>query len=88
MSMGIPPNGAGGGGRGLGGTEGGATGGEQSTKKGVGRVGAERAGVTVVDQSVDWNASFASCAWSILRAAAYQASGSVSAGHPKGIVAI
>jgi len=47
--MGIPPDDAGRGGRGLGGTEGGATGGERSTKKGVGRVGAERAGVTVID---------------------------------------
>ena len=36
MSMGIPPDGAGGGGGGLGETEGGATGGEQSTEKGVG----------------------------------------------------
>jgi len=86
--MGIPLDGAGGGGEGLSGTEGGATGGERSTEKGVGRIGAERAGVTVVDRSVDWNASFASRAWSILRAAAYQASGSVSAGRPKGMVAI
>jgi len=68
--------------------EGGAAGGERSTEKGVGRAGAERAGVTVVDRSVDWNALFANCAWSILRAAAYQASGSVSADHLKGIVAI
>jgi len=86
--MGIPPDGAGGGGRGLGGTESGATGGERSTEKGVGRVGAERVGVTVVDWSVDWNASFASCAWSILRAAVYQACGSVSAGRPKDMVVI
>jgi len=86
--MGIPPDGLGRGGGGLGRTEGGATGGERSTEKGVGRVGAERAGVTVVDRSVDWNASFASHAWSILRAAAYQASRSVSAGRPKGIVVI
>jgi len=86
--MDIPPDGAGGGSGGLGGTEGGATGGEWSTEKGVGRVGAERAGVMVVDWSVDWNASFASRAWSILRAAAYQASGLVSAGRPKGMVAI
>jgi len=86
--MGIPPDGAGGGGGGLDGTEGGATGGEQSTEKEVGRVGAECAEVTVVDQSMDWNTSFASHAWSILRAAAYQASGLVSAGRPKGIVAI
>jgi len=86
--MGIPPDGAGGGSRGLGRMEGGATGGEQSTEKGVGQVGAERAGVTVIDQSVDWNALFASRAWSILWAAVYQASGSVSAGRPKDMVAI
>ena len=86
--MGILPDGVGRGRGGLGGTEGRAAGGEQSTKKGVGRAGAERAGVMVVDQSVDWNASFANHVWSILQAAAYQASGSVSAGCPKGIVAI
>jgi len=86
--MGIPPDGVGGGGGGLDETEGRATGGERSTKKGVGRVGAERAEVTVVDRSVDWNALLASHAWSILWAAAYQASGLVSAGRLKGIVAI
>jgi len=86
--MGTPLDGAGGGRGGLGGIEGGAAGGERSTEKRVGRAGAERAGVTVVDWSVDWNASFANRAWSILQAAAYQASGSVSAGRPKGIVAI
>jgi len=47
--MGIPPDGAGGGSGGLGGMEDEATRGERSTEKGVGRVGAERAGVTVVD---------------------------------------
>jgi len=86
--MGTPLDGAGGGRGGLGGIEGGAAGGERSTEKGVGRAGAERAGVTVVNWSVDWNTSFANRAWSILQAAAYQASGSVSAGRPKGIVAI
>jgi len=86
--MGTPPDGAGGGRGGLGGVGGGAAGGEQSTEKGVGRARAERAGVTVVNWSVDWNASFANRAWSILRAAAYQASRSVSAGLPKGMVAI
>jgi len=65
-----------------------AAGGERSTEKGVGRARAKHAGVTVVDRSVDWNASFANRAWSILRAAAYQASRSVSAGCLKGIVAI
>jgi len=86
--MGTPLDGAGRGRGGLGGIEGGAAGGERSTEKGVGRAGAERAGVTVVNWSVDWNTSFANRAWSILQAAAYQASGSVSAGRPKGIVAI
>jgi len=86
--MGIPPDSAGGGSRGLGGTEGRATGEERSTEKGVGRVGAKHAGVMVVDRSMDWNASFANCAWSILWAAVYQASGSVSVDHPKGMVAI
>jgi len=69
--MGISPDGAGGDGRGLGETEGEATGGERSTEKGVGRVEVERVGVMVVDWSMDWNASFASRAWSILWAAAY-----------------
>jgi len=52
-SIGIPPDGAGRGGGGLVGTEGGAAGGERSTEKGVGRARAERAGVTVVDWSVN-----------------------------------
>ena len=86
--MGTPLDGAGGGRGGLGGIEGGAAGGERSTEKGVGRAGAERAGVTVVNWSVDWNTSFANRAWSILQAAAYQASGSVFAGRPKGMVVI
>ena len=86
--MDILPDGAGRGEGGLGRTEGGAAGEEWSTEKGVGRAGAERARVTVVDRSVDWNASFANCAWSILRAAAYQASRSMSAGRLKGMVAI
>jgi len=86
--MDIPLDGIGRGREGLGGTEGRAAGGERSTEKGVGQVGAEHAGVTVVDQSMDWNASFANCAWSILQAAAYQASRSVLAGRPKGMVVI
>jgi len=86
--MGILLDGAGRDRGGLGRMEGGATGGEQSTEKGVGRARAERAGVTVVDWSVDWNALFANRAWSILWAAVYLVSGSVSAGRPKGIVVI
>jgi len=88
MSVGTPPDGAGRGGGGLGRMEGEAAGGEWSTEKRVGQARVERAGVTVVDRSVDWNASFANRAWLILQAAVYQASGSVSAGCPKGMVAI
>jgi len=51
--MGIPPDGAGGGGGGLGRMEGRAAGGERSTEKGIGRVRAEHAGVTVIDRSMD-----------------------------------
>jgi len=86
--MGTLLDGAGGGRGGLGGTEGRAAEGDRSTEKGVGRARAERAGVMVVDQSMNWNTSFANCAWSILQAAVYQASGSVSAGRLKGIIAI
>ena len=50
--------------------------------------GVPRKGLVEQGQSVDWNALFANYAWSILWAAAYQASGSVSAGHLKGIVTI
>ena len=83
--MGILPDGADEGGGGLGRTEGGAAGGERSTEKGVSRVGAERVGVTVVDRSVDWNALFASRAWSILRATVYQICRSVLVDRPKGV---
>jgi len=88
MSIGIPPDGVGGGRGGLGRTEGRAAGREQSTEKRVGRARAKHTGVTIVDWSMDWNASFANRAWSILWATTYQASGLVSAGRPKGIVAI
>jgi len=50
--------------------------------------GVQRKGLVEQGQSVDWNASFANRAWSILWAAVYQASGSVSAGRPKGMVVI
>ena len=53
MSMGIPPDGAGKGGGGLGEMEGRAAEGEQSTEKGVGRAGAEHAIVMVIDWSID-----------------------------------
>jgi len=86
--MDIPLDGAGGGRGSLGRMEGRAAGGEQNTKKGVGPVGVEHTGVTVVDWSIDWNVSFANCVWSILWAAVYQASRSVSASRLKNMVAI
>jgi len=84
--MGIPLDGAGGGG--LGGTGGGASGRGRNIKRGAEQGRAEREEVKVVVRSMDWKASLASLVWSILQAVAYQASGSVSAGRPKGIVAI
>jgi len=84
--MGIPLDGAGGGG--LGGTGGGASGGGRNIERGAERGGVEREEVEVVVWSMDWKASLASLAWSILRAAVYQVSGSVSAGCLKGMVVI
>jgi len=63
-------------------------GGTWNVKRGADRGRAEHAGAVVVDRSVDWKASLVSCAWSILWADAYQASGSVSVGRLKGMVAI
>jgi len=85
-SIGTPPDGIDG--AGLGGTGGGVDRGRRNIERGVDWGRAERVGAVVIDQSVDWKASLVSCTWSILWAAAYQASGSVSAGRPKGMVAI
>jgi len=86
--MGIPLDGVGRGRGGLCGMEGGAAGGKQSTEKGVGQVRAECTGVIVVNQSIDWNASFANCTWLILWTTVYQASRSVSTDCPKSMVVI
>jgi len=86
MSIGIPPNCVGRGGLGRVGGE--AVRERQSTEKGGNRERAEHVGVEVVKWSVDWKASFTNHTWLILRVATYQASRSVSAGRPKGIVAI
>jgi len=86
MSIGTPPDGTGG--AGLGGTGGRVDWGRQNIERGVDQGRAEHIGAIVIDQSMDWKASLVSRTWSILRAAAYQASGSVSAGRPKGMVAI
>jgi len=82
----MPPDGTGG--AGLGGMGGGVDGERRNVERGTDRGRAERAGAVVVDRSMDWKASLVSRAWSILQAAAYQASGSVSAGRPKGMVVI
>ena len=85
-SIGIPPSSVGRGG--LGGTEGEATRREQSIGSGINQGRAKHVGVEVIKQSINWKASFANCAWLILQATAYQASGLVSVGRPKSIVAI
>jgi len=86
MSIGIPPDGTGG--AGLSRTGGGVDGGRQNVERGADQGRVEHTEAVVVDWSVDWKASLVNRAWSILRAAAYQASGSVSVGRLKGIVAI
>jgi len=68
--------------------EGGVDGGRQNIERGADRERAERAGAVVVDRSMDWKASLVNHAWSILWVATYQASGSVSVGCPKGMIAI
>jgi len=69
MFMGIPLDSIGKGS--LGGMGGRATGGGQSTEKGIGLRRVEHAGVTVIDWSIDWNASFANHTWLIFWATAY-----------------
>jgi len=73
---------------GLGRTGDGVDGGRRNVERGADRERVERAGAIVVDRSVDWKASLVSRAWSILWAAVYQASRSMSAGRPKGMVVI
>jgi len=86
MSIGIPLDGMGG--AGLSGTGGRVVGGRRNIERGADRGRAERAGAVVVDWSMDWKASLVNRAWSILRIAMYQASGSVFVGRPNGMVAI
>jgi len=76
------------GGAGLGGMGGGVDRERRNIERGADRGRAEHAEAVVVDRSVDWKASLVNCAWSIFRAATYQASGLVSAGRPNGMVAI
>jgi len=76
------------GGAGLGGIGSRVDGKRQNVERGTDRGRVERAGAVVVDQSMDWKASLVNHTWSILRAATYQASGSVSVGHLNSMVAI
>jgi len=86
MSIGIPLDGTDR--AGLGGTEGRVDGGRRNIERGADRERVERVRAAVIDWNVDWKASLVNRAWSILWVAVYQASGSVSAGRPKGMVAI
>jgi len=63
-------------------------GGRQNVERGADQGRAEHTGAVIVEQSVDWKVSLVNRAWLILWAATYQASGSVSVGRPKGMVAI
>jgi len=86
MSIGIPPDGTGG--ADLGGTGGGVDRGRWNVERGADQGRAECMGAIIIERSVDWKALLVNHAWSILWAAMYQASGSVSAGRLKGMVAI
>ena len=63
-------------------TGGGRARGNLATDNGGGRVETVLSAVEGVERDIDWKASFARHAWSILHAALYHASGSVSAGCP------
>jgi len=84
--MGTPIDGAGGGG--FGATRRRGTGGSLATDKGGGRAEMVLGNAEGAERDTDWKASLARHAWSILQAALYHVSGSVSVGHPYGIVAI
>jgi len=78
--MGTPIDGVGGGGFGV--TGRGRAGGNLATDKGRGQAEMVLSGVEGAERNMDWKASFARRAWSILRAAVYYALGSVSVGLP------
>ena len=86
MSMGTPIDGADGGGFGT--TKRGGMGGSLAADKGGSWGEMVLGDAEGAERDTDWKASLARRAWSILQAALYHASGSVSVGHPYGIVAI
>jgi len=63
-------------------------GGSLATDKQRGRAETFLDDMEEAERDMDWKASLASRAWSILRAALYHMSGSVSVGRPYGMVAI
>jgi len=77
--MGTPIDGAVGGGFGI--TGGGRARGSLAVDNGEDRVETVLSGAEGAEHDMDWKASFARRAWSILLAALYHASGSVSAGR-------
>jgi len=78
--MGTPIDGAVGGGFGM--TGGGRARGSLAADNGGGRAEMVLSEAEGAEHDTDWKASFARHAWSILLAALYHASGSVSAGRP------
>ena len=84
--MGTPIDRAGS--RGFGATGRGRAGGSLATDKGGGRTEMVLGDAEGTERDTDWKASLARCTWSILQAALYHMSGSVSAGRPYGMVAI
>ena len=86
MSIGIPTDRVGG--EGFGVTRRGRAGGSLTMDKGGGQVEVVLSSAEGAEHNTDWKASLVRCAWSILRAALYHASESVSAGLLYGMVAI
>ena len=77
--MGTPIDGVVGGGFGV--TRGGGARGNLAMDNGGGQAETVLSAAEGAEHDTDWKASFARRTWSILRAALYHASGSVSAGH-------
>jgi len=84
--MGTPIDGAGNGG--FGATGRGRMGGSLATDKGRGWAETVLGNTEEMECDTDWKASFVRCAWLILHAALYHASGSVSVGCLYGMIAI
>ena len=80
MSMGTPIDGVVGGGFGV--TGGGGVRGNLAMDNGRGQAEMVLSVAEGTEHDMDWKALFVRCAWSILRAALYHASGLVLAGHP------